>query len=276
MWPAIQEISQKTLLVTHSGEEHMWIKETGKEPVTLKLGSDTFSYSIFTDDGGFYDSKASDALYVSVLRDTGYNVYRFTTDGNRERILPEVYGFVVSNGTIFYAEDDGTLKYAKLKDGALAEETRIAKDVSYFYVFGNGKYVYYFRDVDNSMGTLYCYHVDSGDSRKIASDVYVDSSLRFNASADGKTVLFWKDVGKIDQTDLGTLMMWTYGEDDPVFISEDVLYLCATSGLSNEQILPDSFLFMKFGFKATNGNIISDWMYYNGEKAVSFASDIIS
>ena len=272
---------QKMVMVGHDGEDRVWFKKVGKEPVSVKMGSENFSYSFFTASGSFSRSKASqaDSLYSGVIRDSDLNVYHFNLKGDRERVLARVSSAQVANGTIFYLDDDQTLYHAKLKGDTIGEETKIAKDVASFYVRGNGKYVYYFKDANSvsEEATLYCYQFGKEEPVKVASDIFWESYMGPYTTANGKTVLFFKDMDQIKNTYVraGALMMWTYGDDSAEKVANDVVYGSISSGLNQTEFRPKDFIFLKYGSVDSDGSILCDWMHYNGKEASRFAADVI-
>lgn len=213
-------------------------------------------------------------MYISTEADTGSNVYNISMEGDREKILSKVTGYYIFNDNIIYTDTEDTLYFAKLKDDSVSDEIKIANDVDMFELTNNGKYVYYVKDLEDSVCSLYCYKVGETDSLKIASDVACYSTTY---SLDGASVFFLKDKEDIPNTyaEHGTLMLWRYGDESASKISSDVVNSSVTSNLDSGEVNTKNFLFMKYNTVDSDGRIFVNWMYHNGTEATKFATDVI-
>lgn len=275
---------QKMVVVTNSYSERMWIKSIGSEPVEVKLAGEPQNNTVYTADGYLSDEIAANvqSLYFSTEGDSGNNLYNIALSGDRERVLSKIADYAISNGYIIYRDTENNLFYGKLNGTEVLDEEKIASEVSIFEVTENGKYVYYTKDYDDEVATLYCYKFGENEPIKIASDVACyggwSSGWTYNAySTDGATVFYFKDLEEIEDTyiDHGTLLMWTYGDESSQKIASEVLTYSITSGLSSGEVKKNSFMFQKFSSVDSDENVYTNWMYYNGTDTTKVATDVI-
>lgn len=264
--------------------DSMWIKYSNQDPFEIKLGAEPVSYRVFTNGEDLTDMQSGDvsSLYISTEADIGMNVYCISMEGDRERVLSKVSDYEIAGGNIIYTDTENTLYYSKLDGSDLVNETKIATDVNAFDLTNNGKYVYYMKNCEENIGTLYCYKMGAADSLKIKSDVACFSSswsttMCTTYSVDGASVLFFEDMEEIDDTSFnqGFLMLWSYGEESATKISSDVINFSVTSALDSQEVYSDGFLFKKYSEIDSDGNLHVDLMYYNGENAVKIAPDVL-
>lgn len=274
---------QNMAVVTNAYSDRMWIKNLDQDPIEVKLGTEPYSSTIYTNAGALENTLTADvsSLYIATEGDSGINVYNITLNGDRERVISKANDFVIANGNIIYLDKDDTLYCGKLSGSLIEEEIKITSDVDLFQVSQNGRYVYYLKD-GNDTGSLYCYAVGADDSRKISSDAscYMGSYLSdmyITIGTDGATVWFMKDVEEIEDTysEQGTLMMWSYGDESATRIASEVVNFSVTSGLDSGEINKSGFVFLKYTSVDPDENIFGNWMYFNGTEVTRFATDII-
>ncbi len=279
---------QKMLTVLNTNSDCMWMKRVNEEPIKVRLGAtleSTFPYSA----GGYITNQNADeltALYVSTEGDSGANVYHISMDGERERVISKIRDFQIANGNVIYLSVDNTLYCAKLDGTVLTDEEKIASDVDVFKLSNNGMYVYYMKDCSEktSSGALYCYKIGTEEPVRVDSEAgcyvltYIDEILLYmDISIDGKTVYYFTDIEEIEDTyiDQGTLMMWTYGDEDSVRIASEATCYSVTSTLECDEINPKSFTFLKYSSLGSDEKLYLNWMYFNGEEATRIATDVL-
>lgn len=275
---------QKIIVVTNSYCNRMWIKSVGSDPVEVKLAGEPQNHTVYTANGNLSDEISTNvqSLYFSTESDSGNNLYNITLSGDRERVLSKINTFTISNGYIIFTDTESNLFYGKLNGTEVLDEEKIASEVSIFEVTENGKYVYYTKDYDDEVATLYCYKLGEDSPVKIASEVACyggwSYGWTYNAySTDGATVFYFKDLEEVEDTysDHGTLLMWTYGDESSQKIASEVLTYSITSGLSSGEVKKNSLMFLKYSSVDTDENIYTNWMYYNGTDTTKIAADVI-
>lgn len=277
---------QKLVTIDNSYSDCIWIKRPGEDPIKAKLGGKVFGIA-YTEHGHLKYVQADEvsSLYFYTLADTGINVYSISMTGDRERILSKVLDFKVSNGNIFYTDQENTLYYAHLSEDSISEETKIASNVDFFEVPYSGQYVYYMKNCDenDNAGSLYCYKLGEADPLKIATDVacfyfsYGSGGYTYNMySLDGSDVFFFQDMEEIPDTydDHGTLFQWSYGAEDPVKIASEVLRFSVSSRIYGG-VYADSFIYTKYLSVDEDENVLVNWMYYDGKESTKFAAEVI-
>lgn len=277
---------QKIVVITNWYSENVWVKKADEDPITVRLGSTTASSVVYTSNGLLSEENAAKitSFYVSTDSDSGTNIYRITMDGDRERVLSKVSDYVISNGKILYIDEDQTLYCADIKASQVSNEMKISSDVHILELTDNGKFLYFAKDCEDYLCTLYCYKVGDDASTKISSDVacYTLSYgnyvwLYTEYSTDGSTVYFFKDREMIGDTysACGTLMTWKYGKEGTNKISSDVMVYSVSSALDSGEVKPSSFMFMKYNFVDIDDNIFVNWMYFDGTESHRLVTDVI-
>lgn len=268
---------QKIIVITDYDSEEMWIKTAGSDVVAVKLGADP-SPVIYTENGLLADEVSADVtgFYIGTSSDAGtYNLYYVPMSGDRERVLSKVSDYEISDGKIFYTDEESVLYCAALNGAAIGKETKIASDVDYFEMTDNGKFIYYKKK--NGYYELYCYKIGNKEPVKIPSDVYTDRRT-ITYSTDGATVFFFRDdiedIRSSYYSAHGTLMKWSYGSESAEKVASDVLIDSVSGGLDSEEVDSRSFMYMKYTF-FDEDNVFGNWMYFNGEESIMVATDCI-
>lgn len=266
---------QKLLAISHFYAEEMWIKKPGAEVVKAKLGGE-YNLGFFTSEGYLdFVNSAATHLYVTVDGDSGESLYAVSMEGEREKLISNVDSYDIAGGYLAYVTEDEDLMLAKLDGGALQEEKRIAGDVNSYYLTDNGKYLYYLRNVesDTNLGDLYCLKVGTEEAKKIGSDATL-SGRRTNTSGD--TIFYFKNVEKIKSsyTYMGDLMSWSYGKEENVKVSSEVIQGSATSYAKNGNLIDLSGLVYSKYNAYSDEAVIVDAYFYNGTESTKQASEI--
>lgn len=278
----------------NSGESFLAIADTygsdlsflnigDEEITTVKLGNELYSSTIYTKNGQLrYDTAQTiDGLYVLVEADSNASIYYISMDGDREKVVGNVTDMATAGGRLYYLDGDKNLYTAKLNGSELQEETRVAGDVSLFQVSRNGNYAYYLKNVEGNTGTLSRYNATKGESEKVSANAYSYigsywSIAYFYVSEDGKTVYFFEDIEQnVGDTysDTGTLKCATEGADS-VKIATDVITGRPYSGLREDWVNAKGFAFEKYISTDGDGNLMVNWMYFNGTESQTIAKEV--
>lgn len=256
----------------------------GTDVVCAKLGSELSEGVVYTANGILTEdsSKEITGLYVLTDADNGSNLYHISMDGGREKMANNIESIAIKNGRIYYLNTKSDLYTAKLDGSMLVDETKISSDVYTYEVSADGKYIYYIKNLDENVGSLYrCNSASPDEPEKISSNVYnyyssYWASAYFCLSTDGKTVYYFEDVEEgIGGTysDCGTLKCAAEGSE-PVRISTDVIVTQPISGLYDWNINPNAFVFEKYITVDDDGNLLVNWVYYNGTETTTLAKEV--
>lgn len=263
---------QELCVVMRYGDDNLWILHRGEEPVHASLAGDAVLDYLYTEDGRIQYSGADVRyLYVCAVEpddSSMANLYAYTMDGERERVLSNIRSASILNGRLVYTDVDYNLYTADLDGLSIKNEMRIARDVEDSdYINMVGEYVYYMKGIDdNYQGTLYCYRFGEEDSCRVARDIY-----DYAVSPDGSTAFLYRE----EDTDDYTMMSWNYGDEDTSRIARNLnLYgvYNVVSGLYSAQydcsiIDPDGFTYTRYNGETEDGNYDLSLMYYDGESS---------
>ena len=269
-------------VITDIFRDKMWFKTPGEETIEIGLGQELDNSKLYVEAGKieFANAKNVSNIYLSVTNDeeeTEYeHVYNVNVSGEREKILSNVKTFTVANGYIFYIDEDDNLYSAKLDGASISNETKISSDVYKVRVSSNGSYVYYMKNVEDSLGMLYCWKNGSDEPIKIASDVYASTMY---LCTDEETVLFFKDTDKAGDSSYicGTLCYWSYGDKNPAKMTSDVLVEYVDSYIDTYVDVND-FSYLKFSYTDSTEDsyeVIANLMHYNGKESAKLAGDVL-
>lgn len=239
---------EKTAVIFNIGENRIWIKPLGKDAQSVKISGSVESIS--TNAGEIEKINASQLkyLYVSVWSDGEYSLYQINVkDGEKERVLSKVENLRHQNGVAAYTDEDDTLFVAKMGKKEMEEGTKVSPEAEKIRMYGEGNYVYFFRD-----DALYAYKVGSKAPVKVASDVEY-----LSVSENGQYAVIGKDKDK----DGGyTLYLWKFGSKSPEKIANEA------SPLTVE----DSG---KFYYAKLDGDTV-DLLYYDGKTTQKIATGL--
>lgn len=203
--------------------DRLWILPSGKDPIEVELGTDYMSNLYFTnkDRLSYTDAKDITSLYLFAGEDILYNdLYEVSLDGDYNRMDGYMYSVEIYDGMIAYKNIDADLYVAQLDADQLSDQTRISSDADSPNVIR--RYMYYLKNEDDMIGTLYCYRYDIDKSVKVSTDVYAS----YGVTEDGSTIYFLTNCDMDEYT--GTLMTWSYGDDEPTMIDEIRMYSTMT------------------------------------------------
>ena len=96
-----------------------------------------------------------------------------------------------------------------------------------------------------------------GNPKKITTEFFVRT---FYPSVDGKTIYFFKDYDDDELT--GTLYKYTYGQSQPVKISDSVIVKSLESGYKYDCLSDDGFSYKRMVSKHDY-----NWMFYDGRES---------
>ena len=278
-------LAQNAFAVADIYADEFFFRNNGGELVKVKLSDDLASSTVYTASGNliFDGGSRIDGLYIRVDADDGDNVYFIDAEGERDKILSDIQDMDIQSGVISYIDADDNLRVAKLENGELKDETKVAGDAAALKLSRDGKYLYYVKgaDTERNTGALYRYTLKSDESEKIASEIYIWSLLDFYVSYfyisdDGKTVYYFEDVEDIEDTytDYGTLKCATVGKE-PVKIGTDILVQSPNDGLQGKYVNANAFVYSKFVSLDAEENLIVNWMFYDGKEASTLAKDVL-
>lgn len=273
------------VVVYSYSDTFLMLKAPDRDFVKVDLKADIES-GICTKDGALSNTTSKiDGIYAAAAADDYEAVYWVSFDGDREKVLSKVISFEVSQGLLYYLNEEKTLYKAAAGGATIGEGERIATEVDDFVV-RNG-YLYYMKDTVEDgdsyfvgTGTLYAYPPKAAAPVRIASDVYAqhfsyysrpDSVFcRLFIADDGKTVLFLKNPEEHSYFTYGSLYRYTSGAKDPERIMSDVLEYNISGNTT--RLHANGFTFARYIDEETSEEKdLFDWYYYNGKEAVCVA-----
>lgn len=266
-------------------DSHLLLRAPGKDFVMVDL-KDEIEFNIYSKDSALSDTSSKiDGVYAATSTD-GYNtVYWVSFDGDREKVLSKVISFGVSQGFLYYLNEENTLYKATAGGATIGEGERIATEVDDFAV-SNG-YLYYMKDTEEKddsyfigSGTLYAYPPKASAPVRVASDVYARYYSYYSwpdsvnnclfIADDGKTVLYLKNPEEHDYFTYGSLYRYTSGAKEPERIMSDVLEY--SIGGNTAKLHADRFTFARYiDEESSEEKDLYNWYFYNGKEAVCVA-----
>lgn len=274
------------LVIADLYSDSLWIKKPGEAAVKVSLGSDCAWPNFIMTESSLIENTASKEiswLYVAAEGDDGLNILCVSPEGgDAELILSDVLDCCTADGYIFYIDMRQNLYSAKLNGPDLSEQKKIAGNVSCFGLPLSGNYVYYMTNCVNGAGDLYCRKVGDSSSRKIEEGVsyygseYGEIWTCLDFSTDGATVLYYKNMQEIEDTSdyVGTMKMWSYGDQAGAKISDSVIVYSPFSGFNSGEVDPKNFMFNKYTGIDSEDTIIFDMMYYDGKTVTTLAKNV--
>lgn len=272
------------LAVADSYASNLYFAAMGDEDITTaKLGNELYFNTVYTKNGLLRNDAAQtmDGLYALVTAESSASIYYISPDGDREKVAGNVTDMEIAGGRLYYLDDENNLYTGKLHGSELQEENKIAGDVNLFKLSPDGRYAYYLKNGEENVGMLSRYNASRGESEKVSSNAYSYlsdywSSAYFYVSEDGKSVYFFEDVEEHvggSYSSVGTLKCATEGED-AVKIATDVIATLPDSALEDSYVRSNSFTFEKYLSADGDGNLMVNWMYYNGTESQTIAKDV--
>ena len=279
-------------VITSGSSDYMafWTADNGMTKV--KLSNELYSGIAFTDTGSlaYYDDVSAGALYICTDEgDRLKNLYAITLDGNREKIASNVTDWDIRSGYLYYITEDGDLQGARLNNGIVSDETKIAAGVCDLTVSPDGSAVAYVRDVANdSIGSLYYYKFGDEKPVRIEGESYCFAyyysyikywtySIKAAFTNDGKGVYYFTDSDVINGTSTytGTLYLYNLESAESVRIGADAV-TTLTSEYVKEYPESSDIWYYKYISLDEDDNIICDLMYWNGsDTPTKIAGDVI-
>lgn len=260
---------QKMAVIRCPATYRMWLKNPKADPIEVTFGEDlrTYDTPVYTNAGPLQeaDSQAVSSLYIATRATKGAQVYWMNVTGACQILLHRVYDYTILDGQLFYRSTDYKLYRGALSDGAVRDVTQIAEDVDIFRVSGDGQFVYYICDGEDT-GALFCYRVDADQSHAIAQGAAAwGAALR--PSPDGSTVLFFRETCYTNWgAQLGTLMKWSWSSKECTLLARDVVVSSVTSGWEYPVLLPDSLSYLQYDATASTKQQLGNRMYFDGKQ----------
>lgn len=274
--------TEKYAVFTNIYSDVMYVVPENGEPLKIKLGHELASSRVYTKSGLLRKdtSSAFPGIYVSVEGSDGNNLYYIDAEGEKEKVLSEIGSYTIYDNTLYYVDEDGNLKIAKIEDATLTNEEKVTGDVE---ILDETKcidgYIFFVKDYfsKDSTGILYAYKKGS-DPVKITSDVFSYKDFGYivgTNSPDGKTIYFYKDLEEISGTysSSAVLYKYTYGDSEPTRIASDVVVGTIDSGYTTGLINNNSFIYFKYS-SVKDEEIIGDWFFFNGTDSKQMATDV--
>ncbi|WP_139263760.1 hypothetical protein WAA20_12320 [Butyrivibrio fibrisolvens] len=272
--------TQTSIVAFPTGADYLFLINSGNEPVKIQLSGGLVSDDFYTSNGILVHDTSDkiDGLYCVVNDNNGKSICYITDDGEHEEVVSGVNQFATYEGYLYYTDDNDNLRQAKLDKAELKDEEKIAGDVGIMHDDCINGYVYYAKDVsrNDKNGNLYVYK-NSSEPQKIASDVslsfYVngDGDIKGSLSTDGKTIYYYKNISSIDDTyNCGSLCKYTYGDEDSITISDDVMLNYERSSCFMRYIKNDLIIYLKYD-SVENGVFYMDWYFYDGKDSERMA-----
>ncbi|MDO4478785.1 MAG: zinc-ribbon domain-containing protein [Lachnospiraceae bacterium] len=113
---------QGTCVIETEGK--IWIKRRGEEPISVGKPSGSV-YNICTAEGYIEDVNVMNKDYIYFEADASEkeNFYVITPEGDRERLLANVFVLSIGNGRIVWKDEDDSLYHGKLEGAKISDET---------------------------------------------------------------------------------------------------------------------------------------------------------
>lgn len=217
------------VIIDYYGGNDMIIVRRGQDPIKVELDDELSivknnpkaSYpTVNTNKGLLSHTLADDVTDLYVL--AGYEsddgnvtdaaLYRVSLDGDVKSILQNIADIDVVDGGIVYRDSDHSL-YAACLDGESVKDTiLLATNVGdeNYYVTEYGGYVYYWNAEEDTTGAMCCYHIGEIEPVVLPITENIDVTA---TTVDGETIYYSMDDG--------TLMSWTYQDDETTAIWAD-------------------------------------------------------
>lgn len=270
---------QKLVVLGSYNSNTIYIAGEGMEAVKVSLPSALFLPVFYSEKGRVRDTNAADitAVFAVVDAESATSLYRITLDGDKERLLTDVWLNDIRNGRLIYTDNDENL-YTAEAAAANIEETKISGSVDRVRMVSNGQYVYFTKNAEDDEATLCVYNVAKDSVQKIGSC----ANAKISVSTDGAEVYFFKDTEEAKGTNVsyGDLYRWTYSEKEAesVKLASDVLTDSLSSFLASGEIDKDNFTFERYNGTVSNGGeekVSYDLVRVRGGKTEKEQSELI-
>ena len=240
---------KKEAVKLDSGVSNYWVSENGKL-VTYTKNGDLYQHNLKKEEKIVKDVSvqgvAPDGKIIYYRNDDGDLIC--WKNGKEEEIDDDVY-------IIHYSEDFKTILYTdgedlfQKKTGKKAKE--VATDIAgissmpnedgafYYWTYPEGDMEDYFDDKDvsgemNFLTTLY--YFNGSKSKKIATNVYVDTDLTTGNASGEKVAIYYYQFGKVAEGDLDYDDLRDMMEDDMTYEEAMIELLTEVSGKCNRFI----------------------------------------
>ncbi len=273
-------LDREFFVMTDPQSDTLYFWHAGQPAVSARMGSKiAYGTSVYTIDGLLQQAQSApeDGLYVLVGTSPddykSNSVYYVDANGDRDRVISDVYDFQICQGRMFYLTADEDLYTAPVEGSMLGESIKIASGVQTYNISWDAKAVCYTKDPDDEYTcSLYWYDVENDSNERLATGV---PSYDVYMSRDGQSLFYMQDM---DNGWTGSLMRVQPGAE-PQRIGTDVASGMMNSGYK-EGVDADSFVFLKYmGTDKTSGGYDSsvyNLMYYNGTEAVTLAREVFT
>ncbi len=263
---------QKIMVITDSKGNKIWIVNSGADTVAAELPAELKpAFDLYTEKGLLSDTKSSDfiSLYIPVINNGTYSLYCVLKNGQTKCVIDYVNGYKTENGKIYFLKDR-TFFCANVSGTDIGQTIKIGENITDFKISGNGKFVYYLTNAENGVGDVYCYKAGIGKPILISTKAVLGP-----VSIDGRTVFYYTNIETIGDVSCGTLVKQNCNSEKKEIISDKVVINSASVGLATNEVMPASFMYLKYISETAENKILADWMYYNGQKSTEAIKNII-
>ena len=266
----------KLIVFVNDERKQIYIKQPGEKVRVVQLNNAPLYGVVYTSAGSLSSGDSNQPCFYVQLntdKDYEYSVYAVTLDGDEECLLSRVRSFWTQNGSCVYLDSDNVLYTAKIDGTRFSGVHRVDRDVDFCIQAFSGEYAYYYTDTVFLNSDLYAYKLGDEAPKKVASNV---GEYTAEDSIDGATVFFLKDTDYIREAYVhyGTLMAWNYETGKQVYIDTDVIEDTLSCGIRYGAVDPKSFTYERLSYVSPDGEVYTDWMYYNGKESTIIASNI--
>ena len=268
--------SGKDLLIYGTGYSKLFIKQSGKDVVTVEMDYPMYFEYPMSTEGFFYKYPEGKLDQFYVLLETDSDAYECSlycvyADGAIEKVRSSVYELTdLYDGYLVYLagnEDGGDdVCWAKLKENTIQEKKSFAGDWLYTAELDRESgYIYYrFYDFDSdySMYASQLYRVKLGDMAA-EPELVTDCCGEFFTVGGGDALFYIQNPVDIGDTyySAGDLYIIRPGQESEK-IAEDVI----TIGVDyRDELYADGVLVQIYAGLDEDGEIVTNMGYYNGE-----------
>ncbi len=192
-------LDKEFFVMTDSQSDTLYFWHAGQPTVSARMGSQmAYNAEVYTADGPLRQAQSApeDGLYVLVSTApdnySSNSVYFVDANGDRERVVSDVYNYQICQGRMFYLTSDDDLYTATVEGSMLGESVKIASGVQAYNVSWDAKTICYTKDPDDEYTcSLYWYDVENDSNERLATGVPTYSVYM---SRDGQSVFYMQDM----------------------------------------------------------------------------------
>lgn len=263
-------------IIVNVGDEKLYRKKANEEVKEISTGG-IMSGVVFSDNQILYSDRGTVSnLYVEILReseDGGYDLYLIDTEGEREKLLSGIASVEqVSNGKVFYIDQDDALYVADLGKTEISNEKKIGMDVVRASASYDGEYVYYAKNYDEST-EQYDLYVCKTKGESLEPDKIASNVGSYFITSNGKEMAYISDTSLTPEkeNDYGELYYKKLGKDS-VKVSSDVMGVYKTNNYG--MLEGNDMYFFKYTSTDEYGMDMGSYMHFNGKETEVLAEKL--